>query len=78
MFNNKTGKNYYFHNKFNYFFSKFKIGFNVFSDLNIKFKKLGFITTRTRENQYLVIYGGHLEFVSFFTMAPILILINMF
>ena len=75
---NKTGENYYFHNKFNYFFSKFKIGFNMFSSLYIKFKKLGFITTRTRENQYLVIYGGHLEFVSFFTMAPNLILINMF
>ena len=39
---NKTGKNYYFHNKFNYFFSKLKIEFNVFSGLNIKFKKIRF------------------------------------
>ena len=39
---NKTGENYYFHNKFNYVFSKFKIGFNVFSGFNIKFKNIRF------------------------------------
>ena len=68
---NKTGKNYYFHNKFNYFFSKFKIGFNVFSGLNIKFKKIRFYNYQNSRKSR---YGGHLEFVSFFTMAPILIL----